>query len=50
MRSHAPAAVFDSFCASRLDDAADVFGLLDAGLPMQAIVERASPAQGGTAS
>jgi putative acyl-CoA dehydrogenase len=50
MRSHAPAAVFDSFCASRLDGAADVFGLLDAGLPMQAIVERASPAQGGTAS
>jgi putative acyl-CoA dehydrogenase len=43
LRRHAPEAVFDSFCASRLDGAADVFGLLEAGLPLEALVQRALP-------
>ena len=43
LRRHAPEAVFDSFCASRLDGAADVFGLLAAGLPLEALVQRALP-------
>ena len=39
----APAAVFDAFCASRLQGAADVFGLLDEGADLDVIVERARP-------
>jgi putative acyl-CoA dehydrogenase len=38
-----PAAVFDAFCASRLDGAADVFGLLPAGTDCDAILRRAMP-------
>jgi putative acyl-CoA dehydrogenase len=37
-------AVFDAFCASRLDGAADVFGLLPAGTDFDAILRRAMPA------
>ena len=40
---HSPAAVFDAFCASRLDGGADVFGLLPAGLDLDRIVARAMP-------
>ena len=36
-------AVFSAFCASRLDGAADVFGLLPAGTDFDAIVQRAMP-------
>ncbi len=36
-------AVFNAFCASRLDAAADIFGLLPAGLDLDAIVRRAMP-------
>lgn len=36
-------AVFSAFCASRLDDRADVFGLLPAGTDLDAIVTRALP-------
>jgi putative acyl-CoA dehydrogenase len=35
--------VFSAFCASRLDAAADVFGLLPAGTEVDAIVRRAMP-------
>ena len=45
LRRHAPEAVFDSFCASRLNGAADVFGLLDASLPLEALVDRARPVE-----
>ena len=38
-----PAAVFDAFCTSRLDAAADVFGLLPAGTDVDAILPRAMP-------
>jgi putative acyl-CoA dehydrogenase len=36
-------AVFSAFCASRLDGAADVFGLLPAGTDFDAILQRAMP-------
>ena len=40
---HAPAAVADAFCASRLDgDGGAAFGLLPRGLDVRAIVERAA--------
>ena len=45
LRRSAPDAVFDAFCASRLDGAADVFGLLPAHLDLDAIIGRASPVQ-----
>jgi hypothetical protein len=35
--------VFDAFCASRLAQAADVFGALPATLPFDAIIDRALP-------
>jgi putative acyl-CoA dehydrogenase len=38
-----PAAVFSAFCASRLDGAADVFGLLPADTDFDAILQRALP-------
>ncbi|MDH4052049.1 MAG: DNA alkylation response protein, partial [Rubrivivax sp.] len=44
LHAHSPAEVFDAFCASRLDAAADVFGLLPARLPLQALIQRAMPA------
>jgi len=37
-------AVFDAFCASRLDGAADVFGALPSGTHFDAIIQRAMPA------
>ena len=37
-------AVLDGFCRSRLDSAADVFGLLPAGTDIDAILQRAWPA------
>jgi putative acyl-CoA dehydrogenase len=41
---HAPTAVADAFCASRLgDDPGGTFGLLPASADFRAIVERASP-------
>ena len=41
---HAPAAVADAFCASRLDgEGGGAFGLLPRGLDARAIVERAGP-------
>ncbi len=45
LRRHAPEFVFDTFCASRFDRAADVFGLLPAGAPLGALLTRALPAQ-----
>ena len=49
LRRHAPAFVFDAFCASRLATAADAFGLLPEGLPLEALVQRAMPASGDLA-
>ena len=43
LRQHAPEEVFDSFCRSRIDAAADVFGLLDARAPLDALLARALP-------
>jgi len=40
---HAPPFVFEAFCASRLGSAADAFGLLPAGLPLDALITRAMP-------
>lgn len=41
---HAPAAIADAFCASRLNGAGgSAFGLLPRGLDMRAIAERAAP-------
>lgn len=44
LHAHSPQAVFDSFCAARLEDGTEVFGALPAGLPLQALVRRAMPA------
>jgi putative acyl-CoA dehydrogenase len=43
LRQHSSNAVFDAFCASRLQGAGDVFGLLPAGADIDAILKRASP-------
>ena len=43
LQRQAPAAVFDAFCASRLQGAPDVFGLLDERVDLDPIVERAQP-------
>jgi putative acyl-CoA dehydrogenase len=40
---HAPPAVADAFCASRLDGDSSAFGLLPRGVDLRAIVERAAP-------
>ena len=40
----APTAVFAAFCASRLADRSDVFGLLPAGTDLDSLTERALPA------
>jgi len=40
---HAPAAIADAFCASRLDGDSSAFGLLPRGVDARAIVERAAP-------
>jgi len=43
LRQHSTDAVFGAFCSSRLASAADVFGLLPAGAPFDALIERALP-------
>ena len=43
LQRSAPAAVFAAFCDSRLDDAADAFGLLGAGHDLDALIRRAMP-------
>ena len=43
LHAHSTAEVFDSFCASRLDQSADVFGLLPARTPLDALIARARP-------
>jgi putative acyl-CoA dehydrogenase len=40
---HAPPAVSDAFCASRLAGDSSAFGLLPRGIDLRAIVERAAP-------
>jgi putative acyl-CoA dehydrogenase len=40
---HSGAAVFDAFCASRLDGPADIFGVLPAGTDLETILQRALP-------
>jgi putative acyl-CoA dehydrogenase len=46
LRQHAPTEVFDAFCTSRLSGGADAFGMMPSGLPLQALIHRASPSQG----
>lgn len=41
---HAPPAVADAFCVSRLEGESDAFGLLPRGVDARAIAERAGPA------
>ena len=45
LKQHAPTDVFDTFCASRLDQAGGggAFGLLDAHAPLDALLARAMP-------
>ena len=46
LKQHAPAEVFDTFCASRLDDqlgGGGAFGLLEARAPLGALLARALP-------
>jgi putative acyl-CoA dehydrogenase len=45
LHAASPTAVFDAFCASRLEGSADVFGLLPGGLDLDGIIARAMPAQ-----
>jgi putative acyl-CoA dehydrogenase len=42
LRRHSTDAVFDAFCRSRLEGAAGVFGLLPAGVDVDAILKRAT--------
>ncbi|MCE2691041.1 MAG: acyl-CoA dehydrogenase family protein [Rubrivivax sp.] len=42
---HAPLFVFEAFCASRLASTSDAFGLLPAGLPLDALIARAMPVE-----
>lgn len=42
LQRHAPPAVFDAFCRSRLVEDSTVFGLLPAGVDCDAIIERAT--------
>jgi len=46
LRQHAPTEVFDAFCASRLAGGTDAFGMMPSGLPLQTLIQRASPSQG----
>jgi putative acyl-CoA dehydrogenase len=46
LRQHAPTEVFDAFCTSRLAGGADAFGMMPSGLPLQTLIQRASPSQG----
>jgi putative acyl-CoA dehydrogenase len=43
LRRHSTDDVFAAFCASRIAQACDVFGLLPAGTPFDALLERALP-------
>jgi putative acyl-CoA dehydrogenase len=43
LRQHATDTVFNAFCNSRFEQAADVFGLLPAGSDLEAILHRAMP-------
>jgi putative acyl-CoA dehydrogenase len=45
LHAHSTPAVFDSFCAARLDSTSDVWGLLPSGLPLQAILDRSMPTE-----
>ncbi len=45
LRQHSSDAVFDAFAASRIGSAADIFGLLPAGLDLPSIIKRALPAE-----
>jgi putative acyl-CoA dehydrogenase len=45
LQCHAPAASFDTFCASRLGDRGpQVYGTLPAGAPFETLIARAMPA------
>jgi putative acyl-CoA dehydrogenase len=41
LKRQSPQFVFDAFCASRLQGTADVFGLLEASAPLDALIQRA---------
>ncbi len=43
LHAHSPQEVFDAFCASRLEDRSDVFGLLPARAPLDFLIRRAAP-------
>jgi putative acyl-CoA dehydrogenase len=43
LQQHAGAAVFDSFCATRLEAQSDVYGLLPAGTPLDELIARSQP-------
>ena len=43
LQQSSPAAVADAFCVSRLEQSADVFGLLPPGVDLDAVVARALP-------
>jgi putative acyl-CoA dehydrogenase len=45
LQRQSPAAVFDAFCASRLQGAPDVFGLLDERVDLDPLIERARPVE-----
>ncbi len=45
LQRQAPAAVFDAFCASRLQGTPDVFGLLDERADLDPLIERARPVE-----
>jgi putative acyl-CoA dehydrogenase len=45
LQRQSPAAVFEAFCAARLQRSSDVFGLLDEAADLDALIERALPVE-----
>jgi putative acyl-CoA dehydrogenase len=45
LKRQSPQAVFDAFCDSRLNAAADVFGLLPSSAPLDFLIQRAMPTE-----
>jgi putative acyl-CoA dehydrogenase len=42
LKRQSPPFVFDAFCSSRLPTAPEIFGLLDASAPLDALIQRAA--------
>jgi putative acyl-CoA dehydrogenase len=48
LQAISPPEVFDSFCAARIDEGSDAFGMLGRGAPLRALLQRAWPPMAST--